>query len=89
MTIYVPKDEEPKTAAARVLKAMGFRKVDKTPPNLGIGFIGAVLIFIPVVILVPSDLNILKKKASQNDVQEPQRWIPLFPSQKPTGGTGF
>ncbi len=72
VTIFVPKDEEPKTAAGRAMKAMGFKKVDKKTPNIGIGIVGAVLMFIPVVILVASDLKILKKhlKVMSRNVKE-------------------
>ncbi|KAK2192700.1 hypothetical protein NP493_25g07031 [Ridgeia piscesae] len=72
VTIFVPKDEEPKTAAERAMKAMGFKKVDKKTPNIGIGIVGAVLMFIPVVIIVASDLKILKKhlKVMSRNVKE-------------------
>ena len=72
VTIFVPEEEEPKTAAGRVMKAMGFKKVDKMPPNIGIGIFGAVLALIPVVILVASDLKVLKKhlKVMSRNVKE-------------------
>ena len=72
VTIFVPEEEEPKTAAERVMKAMGFKMVDKKPPNIGIGIVGAVLALIPVVILVASDLKVLKThlKVMSRNVKE-------------------
>ena len=72
VTIFVPEEEEPKTAAGRAMKAMGFKKVDKKSPNISIGIIGAVLMLIPIVILVASDLKVLKKhlKVMSRNVKE-------------------
>ena len=61
MSIFVPEDEEPKTEAERVMASMGFKKADKKTPNIAVGIIGVVMIIIPVVLLVASDFNILKK----------------------------
>lgn len=78
VTIFVPKDEEPKTDAERIMKALGFKKVDKNLPNIGIGITGVVMMIIPVVLLIASDLRILRrhfKMMSRNLKEGYQRFI--------------
>ena len=44
-----------------MMQAMGIKKVDKNSQNMGIGIVGVVLMFVPIVILVASDMGILKE----------------------------
>ena len=91
----MPKDEEPKTEAARVMQAMGITKVDKNSQNMGIGIVGVVLMFVPIVILVASDLGVLKEhlKMMARNLKEGYRRFrrrnrQVAPVSEQTGGPG-
>ena len=95
LTIFVPKVEEPKTEAARMMQAMGITNVDKNSQNLGIGIVGVVLMFVPIVILVAFDLGILKqhlKMMARNLKEGYQRFRhrnrQVAPVSEQTGGPG-
>ena len=61
VSIFVPKDEEPKTEAEKIMAAIGFKKADKAPPNIAMGVIGIVMLVIPAVVLFSLDFTTLRK----------------------------
>ena len=61
MSIFVPEDVEPKTQAEKVMASVGIKNADKEATNITIGVIGTVLMCVPAIVLVISDVNILKR----------------------------
>ena len=61
MSIFMPEDEEPTTRAGKIMAFVGIKEVDKEPPNIAIGIIGIVMVTLPVVLVIASDVNILRR----------------------------
>ena len=61
VSIFVPEVEEPKTKAAKVMASIGFKKSDKSSPNIAMGAIGIVMLVVPVLVIVAADLNTLRR----------------------------
>jgi len=77
------------------MQAMGITKVDKNSQNMGIGIVGVVLMFVPIVILVASDLGVLKEhlKMMARNLKEGYRRFrrrnrQVAPVSEQTGGPG-
>ncbi len=77
VTIFIPEDEEPKTKAEKVMASIGIKKADKEPPNIAIGMLGIVMITLPVIIIIASDVAILRKhlKMMVKNVKEGWRHV--------------
>ena len=71
----MPEDEEPTTKSEKVMAAIGIKKADKDPPNIAIGIVGIVMITLPAIIIIVSDVGILTTHLKMMVKNVKEGWI--------------